>query len=76
MKRILSIILTLSIVATLFAGLGLNASAATNYAEKMTVTHSNYADGNLSLPTSGSVITKAPTVSYWNYDSAAGTTTH
>ncbi len=69
MKRILSVILTLSIVATLFAGLGISAQATEIQVEHATL------NSNPALPTETSVVEKAPTVTYWHYDAAAGTTT-
>lgn len=68
MKRILSVILTLSLVATLFSGLGISAQATQIQVEHATL------NSNPALPTETSVVEKAPTVTYWHYDAAASTT--
>lgn len=79
MKRILSIILTLSIVATLFAGLGLNVSAADDgYVTQGGYTYKEtdygFDHANATVPSTGSVVKNA-TISYWHYDAATSKTT-
>lgn len=74
MKRVISVILSISLVVTVFAGMSFTASAdtVTKAGYTYTTTFKNYADAEFSAE--GSVITKAPVVSYWN--TTGTTTTH